>query len=65
MLQENTQLQSGEVRQLNYTLPSDLEGQIDKAVITLRFYDVSDEYLGELSEAHWVSEPVLVEEVDF
>lgn len=65
MLQENTQLQSKEVRLLNYTLPSELEGRISKAVLTLRFYDVSDEYLGELSKAHWISDPVLVKEVSF
>lgn len=65
MLQENTQLQSNEVRLLNYTLPPELEGQIDKAVLTLRFYDVSDEYLGDLSKAHWISEPVLEEKVSF
>ena len=65
MLQENTQLQSNEVRQLNYTLPPEMEGQIDKAVLTLRFYDVSDEYVGDLSKAHWISEPILEEEVSF
>ena len=65
MLQENTQLQSNEVRPLSYTLPSELESQIDKAVLTLRFYDVSDEYVGDLSKAHWISEPILEEEVSF
>lgn len=62
---ENTQLQSGEVRLLAYTLPPDLEAVISKAVLTLRFYDVSDDYAGDLSKAHWISEPILVEEVSF
>ena len=65
MLQDNTQLQSGEVRQLSFTLPSSLEGLIDRAALTLKFYDVSDEYTGDLSKAHWVSEPFITEEVRF
>lgn len=65
MLLENTQLQSGEVRQLSFTLPSSLEGLIDRAALTLKFYDVSDEYTGDLSKAHWVSEPFITEEVRF
>ncbi len=60
---ENTQLQSGEVRPLSYTLPSSLEGQVSKVVLTLRFYDVSDEYQGEINRAHWISEPFLEKEV--
>ncbi len=62
---ENTQLQSGEVRPLNFTLPSSLEGQISKAVLTLRFYDVSDEHTGDLNKANWISDPILEEEVSF
>ena len=65
MLQENTQLQSGEIRHLNYTLPPELEGQISKVVLTLRFYDVSDDHAGDLSKAHWISEPILEGEVSF
>jgi hypothetical protein len=57
MLLENTQLQSGEVRQLSFTL--------HRAALTLKFYDVSDEYTGDLSKAHWVSEPFITEEVRF
>jgi len=60
---ENTQLKSSEVRPLNYTLPYSLEGQVSKAVLTLRFYDVSDEHLGDINKAHWISEPFLEEKV--
>jgi len=60
---ENTQLKSSEVRPLNYALPYSLEGQVSKAVLTLRFYDVSDEHLGDINKAHWISEPFLEEEV--
>lgn len=61
-LKENTQLQSGEARALRYTLPSALDGRISKAVLTLRFYDVSDEYAGDLEKAHWISEPFIRKE---
>ncbi len=62
-LVENTVLQSGEVRRLSFTLPSSLEGQISKAALTLRFYDVSDEHQGNLDKAYWISEAILEEEV--
>jgi len=59
---KNTQLQSGERRLLNLTLPESLEGKINDAVATLRFYGVSDEYQGDIQKAHWISEPILREE---
>ncbi len=62
---KNTQLQSGEVRLLNFTLPASLEGKIDKAVATLRFYGVSDEHQGDIKHAHWISEPILTEKFAF
>ena len=62
---ENTQLQSGETRPLSYTLPSSLEGQINKAVITLRFYDIYDWHQQDITKAHWVSEPILEKKVVF
>ncbi len=64
-LVENTQLQSGEVRDINFRLPASLDGRIKKAVISLRFYDVSDEYQGDIDRAHWISQPVLRREVSF
>jgi hypothetical protein len=60
---ENTQLQSGENRSLSYTLPSSLEGQIKKAIITLRFYDIYDWHQQDITKAHWASEPIIEEEV--
>ncbi len=60
---ENTQLQSGETRLLSFTLPSALEGQISKAVVTMRFYDIYDWLQQDISKAHWVSEPVIEKEV--
>jgi hypothetical protein len=64
-LVENTQLQSGEIRHLSFTLPSSLKGKTSKAVLTLRFYEVSDEHQGDIEKAHWISEPILKEEVSF
>lgn len=60
---ENTQLQSGEARPLSYKLPSSIRGQVSKAVLTLRFYDVSDEHQGDITKAHWISDPILEEKV--
>lgn len=62
---KNTQLQSGEMRKLNFTLPGYLEGKINKAVATLTFYGVSDEYQGDIKHAHWISKPILTEELVF
>lgn len=62
---KNTQLQSGECRLLNFTLPASLKGKIRKAIATLRFYGVSDEYQGDIKYAHWISKPILTEEFVF
>ena len=59
---KNTQLQSGEVRSLSFLLPASLKGKINKAVTTLKFYGVSDEHQGDISRAHWISKPILMEE---
>lgn len=61
---ENTQLQSGETRLVSYALPSSLEGQISKAVVTLRFYDIYDWLKQDISKAHWVSEPIIEKEIN-
>jgi hypothetical protein len=63
-LVENTQLQSGESRQLRFTLPSSLEGQINNAIFSMSFYDVSDEHQGDITKAHWISDPILEQEVN-
>lgn len=62
---ENTQLQSGEKRLLAFGLPSSLRGRIREAVITLRFYEVPDEYHGDLKMANWTSEAFLEQEIIF
>jgi hypothetical protein len=64
-LKENTQLQSDEVRPLEFKLPSSLEGKISKAVFLLRFYDVSDDHQGDIKKAHRISEPFFEEEFSF
>jgi hypothetical protein len=64
-LKENTQLQSGEIRPLEFKLPSSLKGKITKAVLMLRFYDVSDDHQGDIKKAHWISKPIFEEEVSF
>jgi hypothetical protein len=39
-----------------------LEGHIIRAVLTLRFYEVSDEHQGVIEKAHWISLPILEQE---
>jgi hypothetical protein len=63
-VEKNTQLQSQEVRPLSYTLPPELEREIEKAVVTLRIYDVYDFYEGNLEKAHLVSEPIIKKEIN-
>ncbi len=60
---ENTTIKSGEIRPLNFTLPSYIKGKINKVVFSLRFYEVSDEYQGDIEKAHWISKPILKEEI--
>jgi hypothetical protein len=60
---KNTQLQSGEIRPLSFTLPSSIKGKINKAVLTLRFYEVPHEYQDDIKKAHWISAPILEKEV--
>lgn len=61
----NTQLQSGEARELQFTLPGELENRVGSALFTMRFYEISDEFQGALDKAHWVSSPILEFEVRF
>ncbi|MBI5178828.1 MAG: cytochrome c3 family protein [Nitrospinae bacterium] len=56
---KNSQLQSGEKRRLVFQLPLTLRGQVSEVIITLRFYEVPDEYSGDLKWANWASEPIL------
>lgn len=63
-IEKNTQLQSKEVRHLSYILPTELEENIKKAVVTLRVYDVYDFYVGDLEKAHFISEPIVQKEIE-
>ena len=58
----NTQLQSNEARPMSYTLPSTLKGEVHKAVISFRFYGVSDEHQGDIHQAHWISKAIFQQE---
>ena len=62
---EDTQLQSGETRKLSFTLPDTLKDKISEVLIVMRFYEVSDEHEGDISKAHWTSEPFFEESVKF
>jgi hypothetical protein len=62
---ENTQLQSGEARQLVFTLPEALEQRVAGARISMRFHEISDEHQGDVSKAHWTSAPFLEHQVQF
>lgn len=62
---ENTQLQSGEKRRLMFTLPSELNGKISSVDLTLRMFEVSDEYQGDIEKAYWVSQPIVKEKINF
>lgn len=60
----NTQLQSDEIRQINFTLPAKLRGNIAELRITMRFYDVSDDFQGDIKKAHTISNPFFIRVVD-
>jgi len=62
---KNTQLQGGEVRKLSYSLPMSLKEKINKAELTLRFYDVSDDHQGDIKMAHHVSDPFITQLITF
>ncbi|NIS79345.1 MAG: hypothetical protein GTO14_03785 [Anaerolineales bacterium] len=59
----NTQRQSGEAWISGFTLPDSLEGLINKVVLTLGYYEISAEHQGDNTKAHWISDPVLEEEL--
>ena len=58
-LVENSQLQSGEARHLEYLLPDDLQGRAQEAHFALEWYEISDEHGSDIQKAHWISEPFL------
>ena len=64
-LLEDTQLQSGETRKLSFTLPESAKDKISEVLVVMRFYEVSDEHEGDITKAHWTSEPFFKERVKF
>lgn len=64
-LLEDTQLQSGEVRRLEFKLPASLKGRIMEVVLTMKLYEVSDEHEGDISKAYWTSEPFFEKRMNF
>jgi len=62
---ENSQLQSGEARQFDFTLPTELKHDVAGARISMRFHEISDEHQGDVSKAHWTSAPFLEKQVRF
>lgn len=61
---EDTQLRSLEARAVNCVLPTKIEGRVRKVAIMLRFYDVEDQYQGNLEKTHWTSEPLATAELE-
>lgn len=61
---EDTQLKSLEARKMHYEVPPSVKkAQLKKALIMLRFYDVADQYQGDLEKSHWISEPLVEKEL--
>lgn len=56
------QLKAGEKRALSFTLPSEIEGSVKSIRLVLRFYEVADEYEGDITKAYFRSDPILVKE---
>lgn len=56
---KDTQLKTGEKRSLSFTLPNELRGKITTVQLTVRFYEVADEYEGAIEKAYFVSQPIL------
>ena len=46
---------------MSFTLPTELEGQIETVQLILRFYEVADEHEGDIEKAYFMSEPFLQE----
>ena len=62
----DTHLKSGEKRLLNLKLPMKLSKEkIARVELSIRFYDVSDEYQGDITKAHWISNPILIKRQNF
>lgn len=61
---EDTTLKSLEARAMSYELPAEVEGEMRKASIKLSFYDVADQYQGNIEKAHWISGPLFMAELE-
>lgn len=56
---KDTQLKTAEKRALSFTLPKDLRDKIKTVQLILRFYEVADEYEGDIEKAYFISQPLL------
>jgi len=56
-LLSNSQLQSAETRRLNLEVPTEAQAVPSTARLQLVFYEVADEFQGEIKLAHWKSQP--------
>lgn len=56
---KDTQLKTKEKRPLSFTLPAELEGEVDTIQLILRFYEVADEHEGDIDKAYFVSKAIL------
>ncbi|MFQ5509949.1 MAG: multiheme c-type cytochrome [Leptospirillia bacterium] len=63
-LTENTQIPAGESRAVVFTLPDDLRNKAARVEVVLQFYEISDEYNGDLERAHWISAAFFTDGVD-
>ncbi len=63
-LLKNTQLKSGEKRQVRIKLPIGVsKDKITKVELSLKLFQVSDEYQGNIAKAHWKSKPIAKQEL--
>ena len=49
---------------MSYALPAKIEGKIRKVSIMFRFYDVADQYQGNMEKSHWISGPLVKAELE-
>ena len=61
---ENSKIESEGKRPIKFSLPILIKDKVKKAVIELKFYEVSYENLGDIKKAHWESEPIVFKEIN-
>jgi hypothetical protein len=59
----DTQLKSGESRRLSFTVPLGLQERLGSVQAILRFYEVADEYEGDLGKAYYVGSPIIAKQI--